>query len=83
MVGVSYRKDRDNWQVLFRKHGTRKYIFVGYYETEEIAMMAYDQYILDHNMVGYKMNKKRKPNIRLKNVIPNNDDSAIIPPPLI
>ena len=87
MVGVTYRKDRDNWQVQFRRHGTGEYIFVGYHKTKEGAMRMYDQYILDNNMQGYKMNyhHRKKPYIRKRTEIQSNYDSDndSIPPPLV
>ena len=88
MVGVTYRKDRDVWQVQFRRHGTGEYIWVGYHKTKEGAMRMYDQYILDNNMQGYKMNyhdHRKKPYIRKRTEIQSNRDSNndSIPPPLV
>jgi hypothetical protein len=87
MVGVTYRKDRDRWAVQFRKRGTGEFIFVGYHVTKEGAMMMYDQYILDNNMAGYKMNynhHKKKPYIRKRTDLQSNYDEnkPDIPPPL-
>ncbi len=50
-------------------------------------MRMYDQYILDHNMQGYKMNyhHRKKPYIRKRTDIQSNYDSDndSIPPPLV
>lgn len=81
MVGVTYRKDRDRWAVQFRKHKTGEFIFVGYHVTKEGAMMMYDQYILDNNMAGYKLNyqhHKKKPYIRKRSdILSNYDENQI------
>lgn len=91
MVGVTYRKDRDNWQVQFRVRGTSEYVWVGYSPTKEGAMRMYDQYILDNQnkYKGYKMNyhdHRRKPYIRKRSDIQSNYDDKNeqdVPPPLI
>ena len=82
MVGVTYRKDRDRWQVQFRRHGTGEFVFVGYHHTKEGAMRMYDQYIIDNEMKGYKMNfhdHREKPVIRKRNEIPSYGGDAIPP----
>jgi len=89
MVGVTYRKDRQMWQIQFRERGTSRYIWVGYHRTKLGAMQMYDQYILDNQdkYKGYKMNfhdHRIKPYIRNRNDIQSNTDTSegIIPPAL-
>jgi len=77
MVGVCYRKDRDNWQAQFRIHGTGEYKFLGYHKTKAGAMRMYDDYIRDNNLIGYKLNYKKRPYIRKRTEIQSNYDSNI------
>lgn len=79
MVGVSYRKDRDNWQVQFRIHGTGEYKFLGYHKTKEGAMRIYDQYIRDNNLKGYKLNYKERPYIRKRTDIMCDPSIPVVP----
>ena len=93
--GIAYKKDRDRWQVYFRKLGGRgEYIWVGSHKTKEGAMDMYDDYIINNRMYEYKLNRKtwpvsgpkRKPPIIIKKPDPmdilKNSVTGSAPPPL-
>jgi len=50
-VGVCYRKSSDKWHSSIRINGKKK--FIGSYETEEEAGLAYNNAIISHNLQDF------------------------------
>jgi len=53
-IGVDYRKDRNTWKSRLTYYG--KTIIIGTYASAILAAKARDKYIVEHNLLEYKLN---------------------------